>query len=114
MPRVFEPRHGHYLIRIFLFIRRMRYQSLVFPNPTLVQVTPEIHPISLIDKIGHHGTVHPHRLGHVSQFEIRIEEWFLLRQIVFERRPVQLSAGVIRPRVLFGDQTVVPGLIFIA
>ena len=113
MSGVFESRHDHYLIRIFTFVRRLLYQNLVLLDSPLVQVTPEIHAISLIDKIGHDSTVYPHHLSHINQFEIRIEIWFLLRQIVFEYPLVQLSACVVRRKALFGTQTVVYCFLFV-
>ena len=96
MPGVFESRHSHYLIRAFTFVRWMHYQSVVLLDAAQVQVALEIHPVSLIDKIGHDSAVHPHRLSHVGKFEIRIEVWFLVRHIVFEHSPVQMPACVVR------------------
>ena len=85
MPGIFESRHDHYLIRILTFVRGMHYQNLVLLDSTQIQVTLEIHAVSLIDKIRHDGTVHTHCFSHVSQLEIGIEVWLFLGQIVFKR-----------------------------
>ena len=113
MSEVLESRHGHYLIQIFTFVRRIFHLNLVLPDSALVQVTLEIYSVSLIDKIGHDGTVHSHCLGHVSQFEIGVEVWFLLGHIVFERSPAQLFVCVVWLKVLFGIQTVVTRFLFV-
>ena len=88
MSGIFKSCHGHYLVWTFTFVRWIRYQGLVFLDSTQIQVTLEIHAVSLIDKIGHDGTVFEYTAPKYSIdksiYDTRISKYKFLGQTEFE------------------------------